>query len=69
MQYLFQKNKNPLNLGTYSPESDKLTCVKDKEELTEFFDKNLVIAITAHRVLPKPVVNSKVPLHPLSTHF
>ena len=40
MQYLFQKNKNPLNLGTYSPESDKLTCVKDKEELTEFFDKN-----------------------------
>ena len=40
MQYLFQKNKNPLNLGTYSPESDKLTCVKDKGELTEFFDKN-----------------------------
>ena len=40
MQYLFQKNKNPLNLGTYSPESDKLTCVKDKEELTDFFDKN-----------------------------
>ena len=40
MQYLFQKNKNPLNLGTYSPESDKLTCVKDKEDLTEFFDKN-----------------------------
>jgi len=40
MQYLFQKNKNPLNIGTYSPESDKLTCVKDKEELTDFFDKN-----------------------------
>lgn len=40
MQYLFQKNKNPLNIGTYSPESDKLTCVKDKEELTNFFDDN-----------------------------
>ena len=40
MRYLFQKNKNPLNIGTYSPESDKLTCVKDKEELTDFFDKN-----------------------------
>lgn len=40
MQYLFQKTKNPLNIGTYSPESDKLTCVKDKEELTDFFDEN-----------------------------
>ena len=40
MQYLFQKQQNPLNIGTYSPESDELTCVKDKEELTDFFDEN-----------------------------
>jgi hypothetical protein len=40
MQYLFQKNKNPLNIGKYSPEKDELTCVKDKDELTDFFDEN-----------------------------
>ncbi len=40
MQYLFQKDKNPLNIGTYSPETDKLSCVKDKEELAIFFDEN-----------------------------
>ena len=40
MQYLFQKDKNPLNIGEYSPETDKLTCVKDKNELTDFFDDN-----------------------------
>jgi len=40
MQYLFQKDKNPLNIGVYSPETDELTCVKDKKELDEFFDDN-----------------------------
>ena len=40
MQYLFQKEKNPLNIGEYSPETDKLTCVKDKNELTDFFNDN-----------------------------
>lgn len=40
MQYLFQKNKNPLNIGKYSPEKDELTCVKNKEELADFFDEN-----------------------------
>jgi hypothetical protein len=40
MQYLFQKDANPQIIGEYSPESDKLTCVKDKNELTTFFDDN-----------------------------
>jgi len=40
MQYLFQKQKNPLNIGSYSPETDELTCVKDKDELAIFFDEN-----------------------------
>ena len=40
MRYLFQKNLNPLNLGEYSPETDELTCSKDKNELAKFFDEN-----------------------------
>ncbi|MEZ4694754.1 MAG: fatty acid cis/trans isomerase, partial [Aliarcobacter sp.] len=40
MRYLFQKDLNPLNLGEYSPETDELTCSKDKDELAEFFDEN-----------------------------
>ena len=40
MQYLFQKQQNPLNIGEYSPETDELTCVKNKKELTDFFDEN-----------------------------
>jgi hypothetical protein len=40
MQNLFQKNKNPLNIGDYSPETDELSCSKNKEELSEFFDDN-----------------------------
>lgn len=40
MQYLFQKEKNPLNIGSYSPESDEVSCVKDKDELAVFFDDN-----------------------------
>ena len=40
MQYLFQKDKNPLNIGEYSPETDKLTCVKDKDELALYFEDN-----------------------------
>ena len=40
MQYLFQKDKNPLNIGEYSPETDEVTCSKDKDELAEFFDDN-----------------------------
>ena len=40
MQYLFQKDKNPLNIGEYSPETDKLTCVKNKDELAVYFEKN-----------------------------
>lgn len=40
MRYLFQKDINPLNIGKYSPETDELTCVKDKEELEDFFDEN-----------------------------
>jgi hypothetical protein len=40
MQYLFQKDKNPLNIGDYSPETDELSCSKDQDELSEFFDDN-----------------------------
>lgn len=40
MQYLFQKDKNPLNIGTYAPEKDELSCVKDKDELAEYFEDN-----------------------------
>ena len=40
MQYLFQKNKNPLNIGEYSPETDELSCVKNNDELAVFFDEN-----------------------------
>ena len=40
MQYLFQKDKNTLNIGEYSPETDEVTCSKDKDELAEFFDDN-----------------------------
>ena len=46
MQYLFQKDKNPLNIGEYSPETDKLSCAKDKEELEDFFDDN------PHKAMP-----------------
>jgi len=46
MQYLFQKTKSPLNIGKYSPETDELSCVKDSQELTEFFDKN------PHKAMP-----------------
>ena len=40
MQYLFQKDKNPLNIGEYSPETDELSCVKNNDELAVFFDEN-----------------------------
>ncbi|MFY9088123.1 fatty acid cis/trans isomerase [Arcobacter aquimarinus] len=40
MQYLFQKQTNPLNIGEYSPETDKLSCVKNKDELGKYFDEN-----------------------------
>ena len=40
MRYLFQKEKNPLNIGEYSPETDELSCAKDKDELNEFFNDN-----------------------------
>lgn len=40
MQYLFQKDKNPLNIGDYSPETDELSCSKNNDELSEFFDDN-----------------------------
>ena len=40
MRYLFQKNKNPLNTGEYSPETDELSCTEDINELSEFFEDN-----------------------------
>jgi len=46
MQYLFEKDKNPLNLGDYEPEADLLTCAKDKDELEDFFENN------PHKAMP-----------------
>jgi len=40
MQYLFQKMQNPVNIGEYSPETDEISCVKNSDELSEFFDDN-----------------------------
>ena len=40
MQYLYQKMKNPLIIGKYSPETDELSCVKDKDELAQYFEDN-----------------------------
>lgn len=46
MQFLFEKDRSPKNVGSYSPETDKLTCAKDKEELEDFFDDN------PHKAMP-----------------
>ncbi|WP_418179384.1 fatty acid cis/trans isomerase [Aliarcobacter lanthieri] len=46
MQYLFEKDRNPVNIGEYSPETDKLSCVKNKEELEDFLDDN------PHKAMP-----------------
>ena len=46
MQYLFQKELNPQLKGNYSPETEKLTCVKNKDELENYFDKN------PHKAMP-----------------
>ncbi len=40
MQFLFQKELNPQLKGNYSPETEKLTCVKNKDELEDYFHKN-----------------------------
>ena len=46
MQFLFQKELNPEIKGSYSPETDKLTCVKNKDELENYFEKN------PHKAMP-----------------
>src|SRR5574344_1128810 len=46
MQYLFQKELNPEITGKYSPETEKLTCVKNKTELEDYFYKN------PHKAMP-----------------
>lgn len=40
MQYLFQKDQNPISIDDYSPETDKLSCVKNRKELAVYFDEN-----------------------------
>ena len=46
MQFLFQKEENPQIVGTYSPETDKLTCSQNQDELEEYFEKN------PHKAMP-----------------
>lgn len=55
LELLEQKQKNPLNKGTYSPETDDLACVKNKNELTKHLDKN------PHKGMPYgfPALNEK----------
>lgn len=40
MQYLYQKKLNPQILGSYNPEEDELSCVKNSKELNEYFQDN-----------------------------
>ena len=46
MQYLFEKDINPKLEGKYSPETDKLSCVKNKEELEDYLEVN------PHKAMP-----------------
>ncbi|NLN13431.1 MAG: peptidylprolyl isomerase [Arcobacter skirrowii] len=46
MQFLFQKELNPQIVGNYSPETDKLTCSQNQDELEEYFEKN------PHKAMP-----------------
>ncbi|OCL95310.1 fatty acid cis/trans isomerase [Aliarcobacter thereius] len=46
MQYLFQKELNPELIGNYSPETDEISCVKNQEELEDYFDDN------PHKAMP-----------------
>ncbi len=46
MQFLFQKTLNPEIVGSYSPETDKLTCVQNYSELEDYFNKN------PHKAMP-----------------
>ena len=38
MHLLYDKKQNPQIIGEYSPETDKLACPRDKEELEEYVD-------------------------------
>ncbi|QKF74124.1 fatty acid cis/trans isomerase [Aliarcobacter faecis] len=46
MQFLFQKELNPQLKGNYSPETDKLTCVKNRDELENYLNEN------PHKAMP-----------------
>ncbi len=38
IELLEQKQKNPLNIGKYSPETDELSCIKTKDELEKYLE-------------------------------
>ncbi|WP_419769894.1 MAG: fatty acid cis/trans isomerase [Candidatus Marinarcus sp.] len=40
MRFLYQKMKNPKSIGKYSPETDELSCVKNRSELETYFNDN-----------------------------
>ena len=40
LELLNQKQKEPKNIGKYSPETDKLTCMKNEKELKKYIKDN-----------------------------
>ncbi len=55
LEFLEQKQKNPINKGDYSPETDELACVKNEAELKEYLEKN------PHKAMPYgfPAISKK----------
>ncbi|GGD42043.1 9-hexadecenoic acid cis-trans isomerase [Malaciobacter pacificus] len=39
IELLKQKQNNPLNKGTYSPETDELSCIQNKNELNDYLEE------------------------------
>lgn len=39
IELLEQKQNNPLNKGTYSPETDELSCIQNKNELNDYLEE------------------------------
>ncbi|RXK02290.1 peptidylprolyl isomerase [Arcobacter sp. CECT 8989] len=55
LRLLEEKQKNPLNKGDYSPETDELACVKNQKELDDYLKEN------PHKAMPYgfPALNKK----------
>ncbi|RXJ91859.1 peptidylprolyl isomerase [Arcobacter sp. CECT 8983] len=46
LRLLKEKQKNPINKGDYSPETDELACVKNQKELDDYLEDN------PHKAMP-----------------